>query len=175
MLGRAPELLQGRVFRLGLDEDGTVRVGVLLSNSSRAGAHPVAGGRQGWGTTKLALVTGSVDSWLEQLAAQNAGQAQEARAEQHDAAGLRRGSCPLPLRVKDSEGIVPTESCGRQDGQLAPPPLPPQPYAAVFIPVNRIAAGNDRVLQVEPVGGAAGGGNVQPRHCDQIDEIVLLS
>ena len=46
---------------------------------------------------------------------------------------------PLPISVKDSEGIVPTELSEAEDG------------TAVFIPVDRIAVADNRVLQVQPV------------------------
>ena len=93
---------------------------------------------------------------LEQLAAQYASQAEDARTEQHDAAGLRSRAGggavvvvvpPLP----DREGFRRDRAEGVLRGADEAP--------GVLIPVNRIAAGNAGVLQVEPVGA---GFNVGP-------------
>ena len=76
---------------------------------------------------------------------------------------------PLPVIVKASEAIVPTalsEACRRAAGAAAAD-------AAVLIPKDRVAAGDGRVLQVEPVAAAGGQGR---RRCDtnQINVIAVL-
>src|SRR5271169_6551336 len=103
---------------------------------------------------------------LEQFATQYASQAEDAGTEQHDAAGLRGGRRRAgATRGVDREGFRRNRAYGAFRSARR---------AAVLIPIDRIAAGDDRVLQVEPVGGVASHGHVQAGYRDLVDVITKL-
>ena len=101
---------------------------------------------EGFGSRRISLLqfgSGARRPRLKQFAAQDAGQAEDGRSEQQDAAWFRgrSGAGPLPaqdrerLRWQGANGIV---------RRLRRP--------TILIPVNRIAGIYDTVLQIQPVG-----------------------
>src|SRR5271169_6039235 len=103
---------------------------------------------------------------LEQFATQYASQAEDAGTEQHDAAGLRGGRRRAgATRGVDREGFRRNRAYGAFRSARR---------AAVLIPIDRIAAGDDRVLQVEPVGGVASHSHLPDRYRDLVDVITKL-
>src|SRR5271165_1641272 len=104
---------------------------------------------------------------LEQFATQYAGKAEDPGTKQHDAARLR--SAP----AADRECFARNRAYGafRGHGRAA---RATAAFAAVLIPEDRIAAGDGRVLQVEPVAGAASGSYIQAGHCDRVNVVAIL-
>src|SRR5271166_3772197 len=91
---------------------------------------------------------------LEQLAPQYAGKAEDSGTKQHDAAGLR--SAP----AADGECFARNRAYGtfRGHGRAT---CATAACAAILIPEDRIAAGDNRVLQVQPVSHALKLGDVE--------------
>src|SRR5580704_1481832 len=91
---------------------------------------------------------------LEQLAAQNASQAEDARTEQHDAAGLRSragGAGRGAGAGGGAAGAVKGEGLGRNGSDRV---LGSRGRTRVLIPINRIAGCGRSVRQVQPVGAS---------------------
>src|SRR5208283_5209852 len=105
---------------------------------------------------------------LEQFAPQQAGQAEDSRTKQHDAAGLRGGPA-----AADRERFARNRAYGTFRGHRRAA-CATAALAAVLIPEDRVAAGNDRVLQVEPVSGTRSHGDVEARRGDQVNVVAVL-
>src|SRR5208283_3931603 len=105
---------------------------------------------------------------LQQLASQYAGNAEDSRTKQHDAVGLRRRSAAGDgERFRRDRTYINLGGQRRAAARLAAD-------AAVLIPVDRIASGIRRIPQIEPVGRPATEADVQARHRDQINVVIVL-
>src|SRR5271157_3610999 len=110
---------------------------------------------------------------LEQLATHYASQAEDPRTKQHDAAGLRCAPRAAAAAAANCESF----RRNRADGTLGRTRWAARAaaaFAAILIPEDRVAAGDGRVLQVEPVAGAASGSYIQAGHCDRVNVVAIL-
>ncbi len=96
----------------------------------------------------LQMTTGEGSGELEQLAAQNASQPEDARTEQQDAAGLRNRAASRRGRLR-GRAAQDRERFRRNRSDRV---LRSRRRTGVLIPVNRVASIDNRVLQVQPVG-----------------------
>src|SRR5579863_4412646 len=87
---------------------------------------------------------------LEQLAAQHASQAEDARTEQHDAAGLRNRAGRGGAGAGRGAGIVGSQNRERFRRNRSDGALRSRRRTRVLVPVNWVAARYAGVLQVQP-------------------------
>src|SRR5271157_1393070 len=106
---------------------------------------------------------------LEQLATQYAGKAKDSGTKQQDAAGLRSGHAA----AADCESFRRNRAYGTLGGYRRAA-CATAALSAILIPEYGVAAGHNRVLQVEPVGCAASGSYIQARHRDLVNVVVIL-